>query len=282
MDDSIGDMRTMAQPPDDGPSYELSSGSKFYEYHILRPLGKGGMGEVYEAEHTILGLRYAIKLLPTEFATQRNALARFRDEARVMAQLKHPHIVLVDEFRETDGKYWLRMELAASLESGVTTLADLAAKHDGKVPDAVLRPVLRQVLTALSFAHRHNAIHRDLKPTNILLFPPHPNEDGCPYTAKISDFGLVKLVGEEFVRSRVELSVSRSIGSMHTMLPDAGTTTNSLLGTYEYMSPEQKSGEEVDCRSDLYSVLLPATQNARNRPDSVPQSTQTATRMANE
>ena len=92
--------------------------TRFGQYRIVRLLGRGGMGEVYEAEHTTLERRYALKLLPPDFAARPEAIVRFRREARVMANLNHPHIVNVDEFGETDGRYWLRMELVHGVVIG--------------------------------------------------------------------------------------------------------------------------------------------------------------------
>lgn len=258
-----------------GGGYALNAGAVLGQYRIVWPLGKGGMGQVYEVEHTTLGRRYALKLLPEDFVRSPNALERFKREAKVMANLEHPHIIRVDEFGETDGRYWLRMELAGGLrpaenggqrtEDGLVTLADLAKANAGKLPQETLLPILKQVLDGLAYAHARGAVHRDLKPSNILLTTNHTNahekaasaEKKC--IAKIADFGLVKLVGEEWVKSMVELSVQRSMsmGDERTVAGDsAGTSTQSLLGTYEYMSPEQKRGEEADARSDIYSVGL--------------------------
>ena len=135
-------------------------GDMLGQYRIIRLLGRGGMGEVYEAEHTTLGLHYALKLLPPDLMSRPGALERFRREARVMANLKHPHIVQVDEFGETEGQYWLRMELMEGLtedagfrtqDAGLprskklTSLADLAEAGGEKVEQSLLLEILRQV-----------------------------------------------------------------------------------------------------------------------------------------
>ena len=135
MDKSMGDMKTMAVERDRPGGYTLSVDETLGQYRIVRPLGRGGMGEVYEAEHVTLHRRYALKLLPAEFAAMPGALERFRREARVMANLDHPHIVKVDDFGESGGRYWLRMELANGLRHGgleVTSLQDLAAAGGGR------------------------------------------------------------------------------------------------------------------------------------------------------
>ncbi|NLX26680.1 MAG: SUMF1/EgtB/PvdO family nonheme iron enzyme [Lentisphaerae bacterium] len=286
MDHSIGNDKTSGfGSGDDGSGYALNAGDVLGQYRVVRQLGRGGMGQVYEVEHTTLGRRYALKLLPQDFVQSAQTLERFKREARVMANLEHPNIIRVDEFGETDGRYWLRMELVEGvrLKSEIgnlkpekcVTLADLAKSMGGKVPQEVLLPILKQVLAGLDYAHSRGAVHRDLKPSNILLTTPlspggsngakiHEKasavrSEANKFIAKIADFGLVKLVGEEWIQSMVELSVQRSmsLGDERTVAGDSdGTSTKSLLGTYEYMSPEQKRGEEADARSDIYSVGL--------------------------
>ncbi|MBT7061472.1 MAG: SUMF1/EgtB/PvdO family nonheme iron enzyme [Lentisphaerae bacterium] len=252
--DSIGDDKTISPAPDGRDSgYTLSARDTFGQYLIVRALGRGGMGEVYEAEHTTLDLRYALKLLPPDFASRSGALERFRREAKVMAKLSHPNIIKVSDFGETEGRYWLRMELAQGIRAEgqtVVSLDELAKSHDGKIPQHEFVAILKQILDGLAFAHEHGAIHRDLKPANILL---------TASGAKVADFGLVKLTGEEWLRNQAELSVraSMSLGDGVTQADEGeGTSTRSLLGTFDYMSPEQKRGEEADERSDVYAVGL--------------------------
>ena len=214
VDRSIGDDATRPLQVKSGevPS-TLKPGEIIGQYKIQKLLGRGGMGEVYEVEHQVLHRRYALKLLPPEFVSQPGALDRFRREAQVMANLDHPNIIKVDEFGETGGHYWLRMELAAGISEGsgfgvqdsgqrIVSLQDPADAHGGKVPQETLLAILKQVLTGLDYAHNHGAIHRDLKPSNILLFPQPTTNNQQRTTAKIADFGLVRLVGEEWVRSQ--------------------------------------------------------------------------------
>jgi tRNA A-37 threonylcarbamoyl transferase component Bud32 len=257
----------------------LQPSTQFGQYRVLRLLGRGGMGEVYEVEHTTLARRYALKLLPEDFTARPEALARFRREARVMANLEHPHIVRVDEFGEVGGRHWLRMELVKGVRSPegsgaeadrnvrapILTLGDYAAARGGQLEQEEFAAILEQILEALAYAHGKGVVHRDLKPGNILL------ETGAAgqLVVKVSDFGLARVIGEEFVRSLAQLSVSqglslstaqtlagRSLGADRTVREEEGTSTRALLGTWEYMSPEQQRGEEADARSDIYAVGL--------------------------
>lgn len=255
-DHSLGLDKTIATPPEHRRGFSLFPGEAFGHYRILRALGRGGMGEVYEAEHVSLGLRYALKLLPPDLAGLPEALDRFRREAHVMAQLRHPHIVAVDDFGETDGRYWLRMELAGhDAEHGRSaSLNDLADQGGGRVPEPMLAQALRHVLEGLAHAHGRGAVHRDVKPGNVLMFDA---VDGVMF--KLGDFGLVRLIGEEWLLNRARESMQRSmsLGDQHTHGIDAeGGATRSLVGTYAYMSPEQKRGEAATDRSDMYAVGL--------------------------
>ncbi|MBN1672426.1 MAG: protein kinase [Kiritimatiellae bacterium] len=286
--DSLDLDETMERPSDAGPAGALKPGAELGQYRVIRLLGRGGMGEVYEVEHTTLELHYALKLLPEEFAARAGSLDRFRREAKVMAKLQHPHIVQVDDFGESNGRYWLRMERVGGLtiplrpsgcagqvddptspsglrgtgclaiEEKPVSLQDYAEAQGGRIAQDELLGILTQVVEGLAYAHEHGAIHRDLKPSNILL----AGEAPMGIQAKIADFGLVRLVGEEWVRSQAEVSVrlSMSMGDERTMAgADAaagGASTRAMLGTYEYMSPEQKQGIDADERSDVYALGL--------------------------
>jgi len=251
--------RTVMRDTPAPPQSVLQPGAVLGQYCIIRLLGRGGMGEVYEAEHRVLGRRFAIKLLPQELVQRSGSMERFEREARVMANLEHPHIVRVDDFGETEGRCWLRMEMASGVKvqgSVAVTLQDLAAAYGGRIEQRLLAGILEQVLSGLAYAHGRGVVHRDLKPSNILIWA-----DGEGAIFKIADFGLARLGGEDWLRSRAELTVraSMSLGGQPTAAGDSeGSSTRSLLGTYEYMSPEQKRGEEADARSDIFAVGLMA------------------------
>ena len=247
-------------PADDEPARGLlSARQRFGQYKVVRLLGRGGMGEVYEVKHTVLHKTYALKVIRPEVFSHSSAAARFRREAQVMSHLEHPHIVPVDEFGETDGHTWLRMPLLGQhVDADGKPLESLEARMRGReqIPEAEVRGYLEQILSALAYAHGKGAIHRDIKPSNLLF-----DAEG---RLKIADFGLVHIAGEDWVQSQVQLTVARSmVDPEATRLGDqasggGGTSTQALLGTFEFMAPEQKEGREADERSDLYAVGLMA------------------------
>ena len=257
----------MAAGRDTPGGYTFSVDTMLGQYRIVRPLGRGGMGEVYEVEHITLGKRYALKLITPEFSRQGDAVRRFADEARVMAGLNHPRIVRVEDSGVTDGRHWLRMELMKQVDLNgrvIRNLDDLAKDTDGllrPVREVLMLAVLENILEAIQYAHQCGVVHRDLKPSNILISEVSVNDETAIAEIKICDFGLALLVGEEWVRTQAVLSVGRSmsLGDHDTITPTAkGASTLALLGTYEYMSPEQKRGEAVDHRTDIYSMGLVA------------------------
>ncbi|MGH8020193.1 MAG: serine/threonine-protein kinase [Opitutaceae bacterium] len=242
-----------------GARPRLAIGELFGPYRVASFLGRGGIGEVFEVEHEILQKRFAMKLLLASTDSP-EARARFIREAQVMAALEHDHIIRVDDFGETDGKVWLRMELAEGVprQNGdgapMRTLAEWMAERAPRVPEADARAALVQILDALEFAHASGVVHRDLKPGNILL-----DRTG---RLKLADFGLVQVVGERWMRARHDSAGTGSEG--RAALDDATTVAHgggtevekAIVGTWEYMSPEQKAGEAVDARSDLYATGL--------------------------
>ena len=208
----------------------LSPGIRLGPYEILSPLGAGGMGEVYRARDTRLGREVAVKILPPGLTESEQARQRFEREARTISQLSHPHIcALYDVGREGSTEY-LVMEL---LEG--QTLADRIAK--GSVPlDQALR-LGAEIADALEKAHRQGIVHRDLKPGNIML-----TSSG----AKVLDFGLARALGPS------DAVVSATGLPTETPLTEAGM----VLGTVQYMAPEQLEGKEADARTDIFALGL--------------------------
>jgi serine/threonine protein kinase/formylglycine-generating enzyme required for sulfatase activity len=233
----------------------LNPQSDFGQYRIVKLLGVGGMGEVYEVEHRVLETRHALKLINENIMANKIALSYFKTEGRVMAQLHHPGIVVVDEFGETDGRFLLRMELMDGVEAtggNLITLEDYVWYMGGKLTEEEVLECMRQFLSAIGFAHSRGIVHRDLKPTNILL-----NSIGM----KIADFGLVKMAGSSWHQDQLRSSISSDIeieDAAKAIKARSGprTADRAIVGTYEYMAPEQKKGEDVDARSDLYAVGL--------------------------
>jgi Tol biopolymer transport system component len=205
----------------------LVAGTKLGPYEILAPLGAGGMGEVYRAQDTRLDRTVAIKVLPCEFAASTEARQRFEREARAVSSLNHPHICALYDIGRQDETDFLVMEY---LEG--ETLADRLAK--GALPlEEALRLAI-QVAGALDAAHRHGVVHRDLKPGNVML-----TRSG----GKLLDFGLAKM-GQ--AAPPVE-------GSLAATLTRPLTAHGTILGTFQYMAPEQLEGQEADARTDIFA-----------------------------
>lgn len=197
-------------------------------YRILDQIGEGGMGVVYEAEDTRLGRRVAIKI-PSAAPDSHDHHARFLREARSISALSHAHIATLFDYGETpDGRPYIVMELVNGRELG-----DLLRADELSIARAI--EIIAEVAEALSEAHRHGIIHRDVKPSNIII-----NERG---EVKVLDFGLAKLIGEEHELDRNSATL-------------AGLKTRSdvMLGTPLYLSPEQATAAPVDGRSDLFSL----------------------------
>lgn len=208
----------------------LASGSRLGPYEIAAAIGRGGMGEVYRAIDTNLGRPVAIKVLPDEFAQDRERLARFEREARTLAGLNHPNIAAVYGLERADSQTALVVELVEGED-----LSERLAR--GAVPIGDALPLAKQIAEALQAAHDQGIVHRDLKPANIKLRP-----DGA---VKILDFGLAKAVDTEGQRH----GQSRS----PTITSPAITQAGILLGTAAYMSPEQARGRPVDRRADVWA-----------------------------
>jgi hypothetical protein len=188
-------------------------------YRIVKELGRGGMGVVYQAFDSVLERELALKELALHLTAQGDFARRFKQEARVLARLSHPHIVLVHDLVEQGERIWIAMEL---VKGG--TLAGAIERAGGPLPWRRALQLGEQICLGLDYAHGQGVIHRDVKPMNVLLTH---EETG---SAKLTDFGLAKHVG----------------ASTHTR---EGT----LLGSVRYMSPEQAAGRKADALSDVYS-----------------------------
>jgi len=185
-------------------------------YRVLARVGSGGMADVYLAEDQLLGRKVAVKLLHRHFAEDQEFVERFRREASSAAALSHPNIVAIFDRGEWQGTYYIAMEYVdgRSLKTIV--------REQGALEPALAIDITSQILHAARFAHRRGVIHRDLKPHNVLL-----DEDG---RARVTDFGIARAGASDM------------------------TLTGSIMGTAQYLSPEQAQGHSVGARSDLYSV----------------------------
>ena len=260
VDDTIGDKETRAHRPSDDKS-SLADGTLLGDYRIIEELGRGGMGVVYLAEHIHLKKNYAVKVLPESLSGKPDFVDRFYTEGRVMADLKHDSIVQVHTMSVQGGVHYLIMELVETDAGRGVTLDDYLEENSGKLPPDEVADIVTQICSGLQYAHNYRnaevkegVVHRDLKPGNILL--------GRGGKVKIADFGLAKIIGAEFIMSSIHKSRSASVGSQPTQRHGnkgkyKKTTSGSILGTYDYMSPEQKNplrADQVGHRTDIYSL----------------------------
>ncbi len=195
----------------------LSPGENVGPYRIIEQLGQGGMATVFKAYHPALDRYVAIKVLHPAFKEDPNFLARFQREARIVAKLEHSHIVPVYDFSEHKGMAYLVMRYV----EGKTLKAHLTGEP---LPPERILEILKPVAEALAYAHEQGVLHRDIKPSNVILTP----EGGVFLT----DFGLARMAQSG------ESTLSQDM----------------MIGTPQYMSPEQAKGEKVDERTDIYSL----------------------------
>jgi putative nucleotidyltransferase with HDIG domain len=196
-------------------------------YRIVTELGGGAMGQVYFAEHALMGRRAAIKVIRDELSTQQDSVQRFINEARLVNRIGHPNIVEITDFGQIDSRYYIMMEL---LEG--ETLED-HLERTGTFDETEAIKIALQVADALRAAHDVGVVHRDLKPENVYLTHKHGHEE---VVVKVLDFGIAKLMNSPGRES-------------------SATSPGAVLGTPQYMSPEQCQGDEfLDHRSDVYAL----------------------------
>ncbi len=198
-------------------------GRQFGSYRVLRRLGSGGMGHVYLALDTRLGRHTALKFLPPELLSNKEMLNRLQQEARTASALNHPNILTIYEIGEVAGEPFIASEFV----DGVTSKRAIQRRVID--PDMAIR-IAAQIASALAAAHSAGVIHRDLKPANVMLRP-----DGY---VKVIDFGLAKIAGDSGIFGH----------------PSDWSVPGAVVGTVDYMSPEQARGDEVDLRTDLWSL----------------------------
>src|SRR5207249_3233159 len=217
----------------------LVSGTRLGPYEIAAPLGAGGMGEVYRATDTRLGRSVALKILPGDWAEDSERKLRFEREARTVAGLNHPHICALYDVGTQDGIDFLVMEY---LEG--QTLAEHLQK--GAMPIERVLKVGTEIADALDKAHRQGIVHRDLKPANIML---------TSAGAKLMDFGLAKPTPATFKADVGTPTLSKRL-----------TIEGTIVGTFQYMAPEQLEGKEADVRSDVFAFGAMLYEMATGQP----------------
>ena len=257
-----------------GPSMKLSEGARLGPYQIVGAIGAGGMGEVYKATDTRLSRTVAIKVLPTHFAADPEMEQRFHREAQTIAGLNHPNICILHDVGEQDGTHFLVMEYIEG-----ETLADRIAR--GPMPLGEVLQIAGEIVDALDKAHQQGIVHRDLKPANVMLA--RTARSGTATTAKI-----IAAPAESPVKpasdpggtsppksSRPSSSSSARTSSSHIKLLDFGlakwvapggntiaaqstrmdmTSHGAVIGTLQYMAPEQVEGKEADARTDIFAL----------------------------
>jgi serine/threonine protein kinase len=212
-----------------GLETQLKSGQYVGHYQVVSLLGEGGMGEVYLAHDVSLGRHVALKRLPAKFTLDADRVQRFKQEARAVSALNHPNIVTIHEISSSNSSHFITTEFIEG-----ETLRQRMANRRIKLDEAL--DIATQVASALTAAHAAGIVHRDIKPENIMIRP-----DGY---VKVLDFGLAKLVDQ----NKSVIDLEEPIGRQNQ------TGSGLILGTVNYMSPEQAKGERIDERTDIFSL----------------------------
>src|ERR1044072_1759542 len=220
----------------------IAAGTKLGRYEIRSKIGEGGMGEVYLAEDTRLGRKVAVKVLAEALTQNRDRLNRIDQEAYAASGLNHPNIITIYEMGDEDGRHFIATEFI----DGITL-----RKHarNGPIDFAEVLDIAIQIAGALEEAHAAGIIHRDIKPENIMI-----RRNGH---VKMLDFGLAKLTEDLSAEETDTEAVTRA-----QVRTDAGV----VLGTSQYMSPEQARGQPVDARTDIWSFGVVLYEMAAGRP----------------
>lgn len=232
---------------------ELSSlqpGMSLGNLHIVSFIGKGAIGEVYLAQHEMLGKQFAVKVIPKGFNGEDGAVV-FKQAARIQTKLDHPNILRIDDLGEEDMFYWLRMEhvdgeLTAE-KAKIRTLEDLMRYNKGPLSEEEVNYYLYYLLLGLDHAHCEGVIHSDLKPANVML-----TEEGV----KISELGVTDLIGHAWDDFHLVRNDVRLEPTPFDPLPGFSRALPALLNAFEYYSPEQRAGKQPDVASNLYTVGL--------------------------
>ncbi|MBA2462854.1 MAG: serine/threonine protein kinase, partial [Actinobacteria bacterium] len=200
-------------------TWMLDPGAEVAGYRVLRELGRGGMGLVYEAEHLRLGRKAALKLLTPDLATNESVRDRFVQESRLIAAIDHPNIIPIYDAGDIEGTLYIAMRLVAGGDLAQTL------KRDGALPIERTLVLLEQAAAALDAAHSRGMVHRDVKPANFLLDDPPSGR------VFLSDFGVAKLTGA-----------------------DHATKAGMFIGSVDYAAPEQIEGGEIAPATDVYAL----------------------------
>ncbi len=219
----------------------IASGTRFGPYEILSPAGAGGMGEVYKAKDTRLDRAVAIKVLPAHLSQNEERRQRFEREARLVSSLSHPHICTLHDVGQQNGVDFLVLEYL----EGVTLEQRLKG---GPLPAEQVLRIAIEIADALDKAHRQGVVHRDLKPANIML---------TKAGTKLLDFGIAKLA-----ESAPLADALTELTSDQRPLTSEGM----IVGTFQYMAPEQLEGKEADPRSDIFALGAVLYEMVTGRP----------------